>query len=342
VPETSRSFPRYNAYRRGTVTPWEFLPTVDRQMTFRLLVRDNNPNGGAVVWSTQFINVSGEPFRVLAPNGGETFEAGTEITVTWDAGGSVADEVRILTSADAGVTWTEAIAATANDGQANILSPCTATDEGRIRIEGVGNVFFDISDADFVTTAETTPPTIECPATFTITTNDESGVPNDDPALQPFFDAVTVSDNCDESVTPNFLLPPTLVIGDNNVATTATDAAGNLGVCSTTLTVELDTATSAPGAGRPRTGFLSVAPNPFNPRATVLFELSRAQDVRLDVIDARGRRIDTLARGSRPAGRHELVWNGTGSDGDQVPSGVYFLVLQTDEGRFTERAVLLK
>ena len=121
VPEPSRSFPRYNAYRRGTVTPWEFLPTVDRQMTFRVLVRDNNPNGGAVVWSSQFVNVSGDPFRVLSPDGGETFEAGTGITVTWDAGGSVTDEVRILTSADGGVTWTEAVAATPNDGQATVL-----------------------------------------------------------------------------------------------------------------------------------------------------------------------------------------------------------------------------
>ena len=342
VPEPSRSFPRYNAYRRGTVTPWEFLPTVDRQMTFRVLVRDNNPNGGAVVWSSQFINVSGDPFRVLSPNGGETFEAGTEITVTWDAGGSVTDEVRILTSADGGVTWTEAVAATPNDGQATILSPCAATNEGRIRIEGVGNVFFDISDTDFVTTAETTPPVIECPATFTVTTDDEAGIPNDDPALQPFFDAVTVTDNCDESVEPSFLLPPTLVIGDNNVATTATDAAGNTGFCATTLTVELDTATNAPSAGVGRTGFVSVAPNPFNPRATILFDLARPQDVRLDVIDARGRRVDTLTQGTRPAGRHELVWTGTDADGDQAPSGVYFLVLQTDDGRFTERAVLLK
>jgi hypothetical protein len=341
-PEPSRSFPRYSAYRRGSITPWEFLPTVDRQMTFRLVVRDNNPDSGAVVWSTQFINVSGEPFRVLSPNGGESFEAGTEIDITWDVGGSVTDDVRILTSADGGVTWTEAVAATPNDGQATILSPCAATDQGRIRIEGVGNVFFDISDDDFTTTPETTPPVVECPATFTVTTDDETGLTNDDPALQPFFDAVTATDNCDGSLTPEFLLPPTLSIGENNVASAATDAAGNDEICVTTLTVELDTATNAPNAGLTRTGFVSVAPNPFNPRATIRFDLARSQNARLDVIDARGRRIDTLTRGTRSAGRHELVWTGTDADGDQVPSGVYFLVLQTDDGRFTERAVLLK
>ncbi len=341
-PEPSRSFPRYSAYRRGSITPWEFLPTVDRQMTFRLVVRDNNPDSGAVVWSTQFINVSGEPFRVLSPNGGESFEAGTEIDITWDVGGSVTDDVRILTSADGGVTWTEAVAATPNDGQATILSPCAATDQGRIRIEGVGNVFFDISDDDFTTTPETTAPVVECPATFTVTTDDETGLTNDDPALQPFFDAVTATDNCDGSLTPEFLLPPTLSIGENNVASAATDAAGNDEICVTTLTVELDTATNAPNAGLTRTGFVSVAPNPFNPRATIRFDLARPQNARLDVIDARGRRIDTLTRGTRSAGRHELVWTGTDADGDQVPSGVYFLVLQTDDGRFTERAVLLK
>ena len=70
---------------------------------------------------------------------------------------------------------------------------------------------------------------------------------------------------------------------------------------------------------------LSNYPNPFNPVTTVSYSLVAAANVDLAVYDLAGRRVRTLESGSRSAGRHETVWDGTTSEGRPVASGTYFL-----------------
>jgi hypothetical protein len=101
------------------------------------------------------------------------------------------------------------------------------------------------------------------------------------------------------------------------------------------LAVDLTPATDTPPAPRPPT--LHVAPNPFNPTARVAFTLPRAGAVRLDLFDARGRRIRPLVDGSLPAGHHAVDL-----EADGLASGVYFLRLQAPELLLTRRTVLLK
>ncbi len=144
----------------------ETLPAVPRAMKFRLTVRDNRAGGGGVVTGgegcqTGFtipfqINVVGStPFTLSAPNGGEVFTGGTAQTVTWDvAGTDVApintSNVRLTLSTDGGLTYPiELIASTPNDGTQLVTLPCLNTSTARIRVEAVGNIFFDISNANF-------------------------------------------------------------------------------------------------------------------------------------------------------------------------------------------------
>lgn len=74
-------------------------------------------------------------------------------------------------------------------------------------------------------------------------------------------------------------------------------------------------------------------PNPFTKTTAIPFAVSAETrgPVRLDVFDARGRLVDTIFDGRLTPGRHEVSWDG-GSDGD-LPSGVYFYVLQQGENR---------
>ncbi len=64
-------------------------------------------------------------------------------------------------------------------------------------------------------------------------------------------------------------------------------------------------------------------PNPFNPRASIAFELPTAGPARLTVYSLDGRRVAELARGELPAGRHEVVWDGRDARGEPVASGSY-------------------
>ncbi|MCR6718910.1 MAG: M12 family metallo-peptidase [Chitinophagaceae bacterium] len=146
----------------------EVLPVIAREMKFRVTVRDNKAGGGGVVSAggggcqdnTPFIvnAVGTAPFRVLIPNGGESYPGGSQQTVTWDVAGTNAApvntaNVRISYSTDGFVTSTVLAASTPNDGSEVVTIPVGITSTARIRIEAIGNIYFDISNQNFSVTA---------------------------------------------------------------------------------------------------------------------------------------------------------------------------------------------
>jgi hypothetical protein len=61
-----------------------------------------------------------------------------------------AQSVRLTLSVDGGQTFPYVLAeSTPNDGAATVTVPNTSTDAARVRVEAVGNIFFDVSDANF-------------------------------------------------------------------------------------------------------------------------------------------------------------------------------------------------
>jgi hypothetical protein len=99
--------------------------------------------------------------------------------------------------------------------------------------------------------------------------------------------------------------------------------------------------TDAPSS-RWRTILRTPHPNPFNPRTTIAFELAESGGVKVEIVDARGRRIRRLFVGDLEQGPHELVWDGRDDAGASAASGVYRVLLQTPEGVRSRPAVLLK
>jgi hypothetical protein len=67
----------------------------------------------------------------------------------------------------------------------------------------------------------------------------------------------------------------------------------------------------------------AAAPNPFNPRTTIRFDLPGAGPVRLAIYDLAGRLVKVLVEGERPAGSYEAVWVGRDTSGHSAPSGSY-------------------
>ena len=83
-------------------------------------------------------------------------------------------------------------------------------------------------------------------------------------------------------------------------------------------------------------------PNPFNPTTTIRFDLPEASQVYLIVYDMMGREVMRLAEGVKPAGYHELRWDGKDASGRQVASGIYFARLVTPEHTRAMKMLLLK
>jgi ligand-binding sensor domain-containing protein len=84
-------------------------------------------------------------------------------------------------------------------------------------------------------------------------------------------------------------------------------------------------------------------PNPFNPSTAISFILLEKGPAALGIYNLRGQLVRQLCRREfLPKGEHNYVWNGKDETGREVSSGVYFARLQTRQGNFSLKLLLLK
>jgi len=89
-----------------------------------------------------------------------------------------------------------------------------------------------------VTVADSTPPTISCPANMSIETQSEDGVPVGNAEIQEFLSAATATDTVDGSVSVTNNAPSLFAPGDTLITFRATDQAGNTASATATVTVK--------------------------------------------------------------------------------------------------------
>ncbi|MGI8787798.1 MAG: reprolysin-like metallopeptidase [Pyrinomonadaceae bacterium] len=146
-----------------TCVTGERLPSISRTMNFRVTVRDNNAGGGIVAdaATSVVVNAAAGPFIVNTENTPTTWQGGTQQIITWNVANTnaapiSAANVKISLSTDGGQTFPITLSANVpNDGTRQITVPNTATTQGRIKVEAVGNIFFDINNSNFTITGST-------------------------------------------------------------------------------------------------------------------------------------------------------------------------------------------
>ncbi|MFK7981462.1 MAG: cadherin-like domain-containing protein, partial [Saprospiraceae bacterium] len=152
-----RSFPNLVDLINNRNNRVEVLPTYDRNLTFRLLVRDNNPEAGGVDWQDVSFEATEEagPFLVQFPNKiSDVLNAGAFAEIKWDVAGTNTgkvncQKVNILLSTNRGISYDHVLVEnTDNDGTQSVTIPDIITDRARIKVEAVDNIFFDISNRD--------------------------------------------------------------------------------------------------------------------------------------------------------------------------------------------------
>lgn len=151
-----RYCPRFEDVLSGFDFDWEELPSVNRTLSWRLTVRDNNPAGGCTTERNMNVTTSGSigPFEVTSPNGGESFPGNSTQTITWNVAGSnnapvSCANVAILLSLNGGASFSTLVGSTPNDGSETITFNAPVTSQARIMIQAVGNIFYDVSDNNF-------------------------------------------------------------------------------------------------------------------------------------------------------------------------------------------------
>ena len=154
----------YNCGRTTLCMTGELLPAITRTMNFQVIARDNRADGGGVntAAATVIVDGSSGPFAVTSPNTAVIVTGGTLQTITWNVANTTAApvnaaNVRISLSTDGGNSFPIILrGAAVNDGSEAVSIPVVETTTARIKIEAVGNIFFDISDANFTITSQPT------------------------------------------------------------------------------------------------------------------------------------------------------------------------------------------
>ncbi|MEK6282885.1 MAG: reprolysin-like metallopeptidase [Acidobacteriota bacterium] len=168
VSSPGRVFPRLFDILSGLPSFGESLPVTTRTMNFRVTARDNRTGGGGVSSAATQVNVRADagPFIVTQPMATTGWTTQSIQTVTWDVANTnnapvSCSTVRISLSTDGGDSFPIVLANnTPNDGSEVVTIPGTPSPSCRVKVESIGNIFFNISQNFSLTGAANTTPAI--------------------------------------------------------------------------------------------------------------------------------------------------------------------------------------
>ncbi|MBZ0199412.1 MAG: T9SS type A sorting domain-containing protein [Ignavibacteriaceae bacterium] len=349
-PTTSptRTFPKLSSLLNNASVIGEILPTYARSLTFRLVARDNKPGAGGVNYASLAFQVDANsgPFLVTSPNTNVSWPGLSSQVVTWNVANTSASpvscaNVNILLSVDGGNTYPFVLAAnTPNDGTETIVLPDNPCVTARVKVEAVGNVFFDISNTNFTIDQAIPVELISFNASVvddgikiewaTATETNNAGFTLERSRDEQNFEAVTYQKGSGTSTTKNLYsyVDGSVEYGVYFYRLKQSDFDGSFKYLNV-LSVDF---------GTPKQFSLSQNyPNPFNPSTTIKYTVPEKSNIKLAIYDVLGREVALLVNESKEAGNYEITF-----DAKNLTSGIYFYELKTNNFSKTNKMILAK
>jgi len=84
------------------------------------------------------------------------------------------------------------------------------------------------------------------------------------------------------------------------------------------------------------------SPNPFAHSTTFSFSLKETAHVSVDVYNIKGQLVNNLSNEDMIADIHSVTWNGTDNSGTEVPTGVYFTRIVTDDVENIHKVMVIR
>lgn len=145
-----RILPSLPSLLSGTLAKGEAWPTTNRDLNFRLTVRDGKGGVASDDMKLQVVN-TGSAFRLTAPLG-VSLTPGASQVVSWDvAGTSLApiscSKVDLLLTQNEGARWSSLAVSQPNSGSATVTLPADLASDARLKVACSDNIFFAISPA---------------------------------------------------------------------------------------------------------------------------------------------------------------------------------------------------
>ncbi|WP_181902292.1 Ig-like domain-containing protein [Thalassotalea euphylliae] len=151
--EPSRTFPRLSDVLTGNLTLGETFATTNRDLNFRLIVRDNK---GGVAFDNTVVNVvdTGQAFAVTEPSFNDSWTSAEQI-VQWEVANTnqtpiSCSAVNISLSVDGGNSFTVELANNApNNGSFTVNLPAVSSNNARLKVACADNAFFAVNAGRF-------------------------------------------------------------------------------------------------------------------------------------------------------------------------------------------------
>jgi hypothetical protein len=83
-------------------------------------------------------------------------------------------------------------------------------------------------------------------------------------------------------------------------------------------------------------------PNPFNPSTTIKYSVTKPCNVQIKIYNQLGQEVYVLVNERKPAGEHNVRWNGKDAKGNKVASGIYFYILTAGKQVDTKKMIYLR
>jgi len=99
---------------------------------------------------------------------------------------------------------------------------------------------------------------------------------------------------------------------------------------------------AAPDVGTDASDAVRAHPNPFRESTEVTVPDGFRNAMRVEVLDAAGRRVRSLAPGSAGGDAARITWDGRDGDGRAVPAGVYFVRIRSSQGEATIKVLRVR
>ncbi len=143
-----RILPSLPSLLTGTLAKGEAWPTTNRELNFRLTVRDGQGGVASDDMKVQVVN-TGSAFRLTSPLG-VTVTPGASQAVSWDVAGTNAapincSKVDLFVTQDEGANWSTLASSQPNSGSATVTLPTNLTSSVRLKVACSDNIFFAIS-----------------------------------------------------------------------------------------------------------------------------------------------------------------------------------------------------
>jgi hypothetical protein len=85
-----------------------------------------------------------------------------------------------------------------------------------------------------------------------------------------------------------------------------------------------------------------VYPNPFNSASTIKFSIKEISKAQIKIYNSIGKEIKTLLDKELSPGQYDITWDAKDNNGNSLSSGLYIIVLQTNNSIKTNKIILLK